>query len=214
VAGAVLFYVFEQGNVLAQMPWDERLLASVFQSVTSRTAGFNTVDIGALANPTLLVLIALMFVGGGSGSMAGGIKLTTATTVAAVAIQRLRGKHEVHLFKRSIGPVTIQRAFVLCVVAAAIIAGTICLLEVVRGSGQPTSAGRAELLAVIFEVVSGFGTVGLSMGITADLEPVARAAMVVVMFIGRVGPLILMDYFARLPAPPPLRHAKEELMIG
>ncbi len=214
VAGAVVFHIFEQGNVLARMAWDERLLASVFQSVTSRTAGFNTVDIGALTNPTLLVLIALMFVGGGSGSMAGGIKLTTATTVAAVAIQRLRGKHEVHLFKRSIGPVTIQRAFVLCVVAAAIIAGTICLLEVVRGSGQPTSAGRAELLAVIFEVVSGFGTVGLSMGITADLEPVARAAMVVVMFIGRVGPLILMDYFARLPAPPPLRHAKEELMIG
>jgi trk system potassium uptake protein len=214
VAGAVVFHIFEQGNVLARMAWDERLLASVFQSVTSRTAGFNTVDIGALTNPTLLVLIALMFVGGGSGSMAGGIKLTTATTVAAVAIQRLRGKHEVHLFKRSIGPVTIQRAFVLCVVAAAIIAGTICLLEVVRGSGQPTSAGRAELLAVIFEVVSGFGTVGLSMGITADLEPVARAGMVVVMFIGRVGPLILMDYFARLPAPPPLRHAREELMIG
>lgn len=214
VAGAVVFYVFEQGNVLARMGWDERLLASVFQSVTSRTAGFNTVDIGALTNPTLLVLIALMFVGGGSGSMAGGIKLTTATTVAAVAIQRLRGKHEVHLFKRSIGPVTIQRAFVLCVVAAAIIAGTICLLEVVRGSGQPTSAGRAELLAVIFEVVSGFGTVGLSMGITAELEPLARAGMVMVMFIGRVGPLILMDYFARLPAPPPLRHAKEELMIG
>jgi trk system potassium uptake protein len=202
VAGAVLFYVFEQGNVLAQMPWDERLLASVFQSVTSRTAGFNTVDIGALANPTLLVLIALMFVGGGSGSMAGGIKLTTATTVAAVAIQRLRGKHEVHLFKRSIGPVTIQRAFVLCVI------------EVVRRSGPPTLAGRSEFLAVIFEVVSAFGTVGLSMGITAELEPLARAGMVVVMFIGRVGPLILMDYFARLPAPPPLRHAKEELMIG
>ena len=213
-AGAVLFYALEHGNVLARMAWDERLLAAVFQSVTARTAGFNTVDIGALANPTLLVLIALMFVGGGSGSTAGGIKLTTATTVAAVAIQRLRGKHEVHLFGRSIGPATIQRAFVLCVVAASIIAATICFIEIVRRSGPPTPADRGELLAVIFEVASGFGTVGLSMGITPQLEPLARAAMVVVMFIGRVGPLILMDYFARLPAPPPVRHAREELMIG
>jgi trk system potassium uptake protein TrkH len=67
---------------------------------------------------------------------------------------------------------------------------------------------------VIFEVVSGFGTVGLSMGITSNLEPFTEAAVVLVMFIGRLGPLILMDYFARLPAPPPLRHAKEELMVG
>jgi trk system potassium uptake protein len=214
VAGAVMFYVFEQGNVLARMPWDERLLAALFQSVTSRTAGFNTVDIGALANPTLLVLIALMFVGGGSGSTAGGIKLPNAATVAAVVFQRLRGKHEIYLFGRSIGTVTIQRAFVLCVIAAAIIAATICFIEVVRRSGPPTPAGRGEFLAVIFEVVSAFGTVGLSMGITAELEPLARAVMVMVMFIGRVGPLILMDYFARLPAPPPLRHAREELMIG
>jgi trk system potassium uptake protein TrkH len=214
VSGTVLFYTLELGNVLAPMSWGERLLASIFQSVTARTAGFNTVDIGALTNPTLLILIALMFIGGGSGSMAGGIKLTTATTVAAVVIQRLRGKHEVHLFKRSIGPVTIQRAFVLCVVAAAIVAATICFIEIVRRSGPPTPADRGEFMAVIFEVVSAFGTVGLSMGITADLEPIARAAMVMVMFIGRVGPLILMDYFARQPVPPPLRHAREELMIG
>jgi len=159
-------------------------------------------------------LIALMFVGGGPGSTAGGIKLTTATTVAAVALQRLRGKHEIHLFGRSVGPATIQRAFVLCVVAAAIIAATICLIELVRGSGPPTPAGRGEFLAIIFEVVSAFGTVGLSMGITPQLEPLARVAMIVVMFVGRVGPLILMDYFARLPTPPPLRHAREELMIG
>lgn len=213
-AGAVLIYLLESGNTLSGLPMSGRLLTALFQSVTARTAGFNTLDIAALGNPTLLVLIALMFVGGGSGSMAGGIKLTTAATVAAVAIQRLRGKHEVHLFGRSIGPATIQRAFVLCVVAATIIAATIAFVEIVRRSGPPTAADRGEVLAIIFEVVSAFGTVGLSMGITAQLEPLARAALIVLMFVGRVGPLILMDYFARLPAPPPLRHAKEELMIG
>jgi trk system potassium uptake protein TrkH len=95
-----------------------------------------------------------------------------------------------------------------------LVASTICLIEIIRRSGPPTLADRGELLAVMFEVVSAFGTVGLSMGITAALEPVAEAAVVVLMFTGRVGPLILMDFFARRPPPPPLRHVKEELMIG
>ena len=214
LSGAVLLMFLESANVLADRSWDERLLIVAFQSVTARTAGFNTVDIATLSNPTLLVLIALMFVGGGSGSMAGGIKLTTAVTVAAVVTQRLRGNREVHLFGRSIGQATIQRSFVLSVVATVIIAVVICFVEIVRRNGPPGAADRGEFLAVIFEVVSGFGTVGLSMGITSDLQPLAEGAMVLLMFIGRVGPLLLMDFFARLPPPPPLRHATEELMIG
>lgn len=212
--GAVLFMILESTNILAGRSWTEGLLIATFQSVTARTAGFNTVDIGALANPTLLILIALMFVGGGPGSAAGGIKLTTAVTVVTVVIQRLRGYHEIHLFGRSIGQATIQRAFVLCMLAAATIAAAICFIEVVRLGGPMTPEARGEFLAVIFEVVSGFGTVGLSMGITAALEPLAQAAIIPLMFIGRVGPLLLMDFFARLPPPPPLRHASEELMIG
>jgi trk system potassium uptake protein TrkH len=214
VGGAVLIMLLESANVLADRSWEERFLIVIFQSVTARTAGFNTVEIGALSNPTLLVLIALMFIGGGSGSMAGGIKVTTAATVATVVIQRLKGGHEIHLFGRSIGQATIQRSFVLGALASVIIASVICFIETVRRPGAPTAEGRGELLAVMFEVVSGFGTVGLSMGITADLEPLARAAMVPLMFIGRLGPLLLMDFFARLPPPPPLRHASEELMIG
>jgi trk system potassium uptake protein TrkH len=214
VLGAFLIGVLENTNIMANLPWSERLLIALFQSVTARTAGFNTVDIGALANPTLLVLIALMFVGGGSGSMAGGIKLTTASTVTILVLQRLRGSREIHVFGRAIGQATIQRSVTLVVVASVLIASTVCFIEIVRRSGPPTSADRAELLAVVFEVVSGFGTVGLSMGITAALEPLAKLAVIFLMFTGRVGPLLLMDFFARLPSPPPLRHAKEELMIG
>lgn len=214
VVGALLIGVLESTNVLAALPWNERLFIVVFQSVTARTAGFNTVDTSALSNPTLLVLIALMFVGGGSGSMAGGIKLTTAATVAILVLQRLRGNREIHMFRRAIGQATIQRSVTLAVLASVLIASTIYFIEIVRRSGPPTLADRGELLAVIFEVVSAFGTVGLSMGITAALEPLAEAAVVFLMFTGRVGPLILMDFFARRPPPPPLRHAKEELMIG
>ncbi len=213
-AGAALFFVLEITNILADRLWTDRLLIALFQSVTARTAGFNTVDIGALANPTLLILIALMFVGGGPGSAAGGIKLTTAVTVVTVVVQRLRGYHDIHLFGRSIGQATIQRAFVLCVLAAATIAAAICFIEVVHGRVQPTIEMRGEFLAVIFEVVSAFGTVGLSMGITGNLEALAQGAIIPLMFIGRVGPLLLMDFFARLPPPPPLRHVSEELMIG
>ena len=214
VLGAVLIGVLESTNIMANRPWSERLFIAIFQSVTARTAGFNTVDIGALSNPTLLVLLALMFIGGGSGSMAGGIKLTTASTVTILVLQRLRGSREIHIFGRAIGQATIQRSVTLAVLASVLIASTVCFIEIVRRSGPPTLADRGDFLAVLFEVVSGFGTVGLSMGITAALEPLAKAAVIFLMFTGRVGPLLLMDFFARLPPPPPLRHAKEELMIG
>jgi trk system potassium uptake protein TrkH len=214
VAGAVLIGILESTNILSKLSWSERLLVVVFQSVTARTAGFNTVDINALSNPTLLVLMALMFVGGGSGSMAGGIKLTTAATVAILVLQRLKGNREIHVFGRGIGQATIQRSVTLAVLASVLIASTICLIEILRRSGPPTLADRGELLAVMFEVVSAFGTVGLSIGITAALPPLPEAAIICLMFTGRIGPLILMDIFARRPPPPPLRHAREELMIG
>lgn len=214
VFGAVMFAVLESGNVLANLGWRERISVVLFQSVTARTAGFNTVDIAALSNPTLLLLIALMFVGGGSGSMAGGIKLTTASTVAILVLQRLRGYREIHVFGRALGQATIQRAVALSVLASVIIAIFICFIEIVSRSGPLSPGDRGELLAVMFEVVSAFGTVGLSMGITSTLEPLAKLAVIFLMFAGRIGPLILMDFFARVSLPPPLRHAREELMIG
>jgi trk system potassium uptake protein len=214
LGGAVFILVLESANVLAHRPWGESLLVAFFQSITARTAGFNTVDIAALSNPTILMLMGLMMIGGGSGSMAGGIKLTTAVTVAAVVAQRLRGNHQVYLFGRSLGQATIQRAFVLSVLATAMVVSVTWLIEFVQGGGTPTLAGRGEFMAVMFEVVSGFGTVGLSMGVTSQLEPLAKGAMIPLMFLGRLGPLILMDFFARLPPPPPLRHVSEDVMIG
>jgi trk system potassium uptake protein TrkH len=212
-AGFVLVLLLEGGNVLAGRPWTERLWIAAFQSVTARTAGFNTVDTAALANPTLLVLIFLMFVGGGSGSMAGGIKLTSAAAVLALVYHRLRGNREVRLFGRAIGEITLQRAVVLAILAAILIVGVVCLIEIVEAN-PPYAAERGEFFAVTFEAVSAFGTVGLSMGITSGLHSPAKVLIILLMFIGRLGPLWLMDFMQHLPAAPPIRHATEELMVG
>lgn len=212
-AGLALILVLEQGNVLAGRPWAERFWIAAFQSVTARTAGFNTVDIAALSNPTLLVLIVLMFVGGGPGSMAGGIKLTSATAVAALVYHRLRGSREVRVFNRAIGEMTLQRAVVLALLAAVLIAVVICLIEVFEVD-PPYTSERGEFFAVTFEAVSAFGTVGLSMGITSGLHSPAKVLIILLMYVGRLGPLWLMDFMQHLPADPPVRHASEELMVG
>jgi trk system potassium uptake protein TrkH len=212
--GTLVFLLLEINNVLADRSWIDRFLIASFQSASARTAGFNTVDISALSNPSLLVLIGLMFVGAGPGSIAGGIKVTTATVVLAVVVQRIRGNREIHLFGRAIGEITIQRAIVLTVLAALLIGITVCLIEIVRANGHPSLEHRGELLEIIFEVVSAFGTVGLSMGITPHLGLLSKLVLIGLMFIGRLGPLLLMDFFAHLPPAPPVRYAKEELMVG
>lgn len=118
------------------------------------------------------------------------------------------------MFGRAISDLTIQRAVVLTVLVSLLIGVTVCLIEVVRASGPPSLERRGELLEVIFEAVSAFGTVGLSMGLTTKFGVMSKLLLIGLMFVGRLGPLVLMDFFERLPPAPPIRHAKEELMVG
>jgi trk system potassium uptake protein TrkH len=214
MGGTLSLLALEQRNSLADRPGEEQVLIAAFQSANARTAGFNTVDIGALTNPSLLVLIGLMFIGAGPGSMAGGIKLTSAAVVLALVAQRMHGNREVRLFRRAIGDLTIQRAVVLTVLASLLVGVTVCGIEIAQANGSPPLARRGALLAVIFETVSAFGTVGLSMGVTASLGAFSKLLLIGLMFIGRLGPLLLMDFFAHRPPAPPIRYAKEELMVG
>jgi trk system potassium uptake protein TrkH len=212
LVGMGFFLILESDNALAQRPWGERLLIASFQSVTARTAGFSTVDTASLTNPMLLILMILMFVGAGPGSMAGGIKLTSAAAVLAMVYHRLRGSREVQMFGRAIGELTQQRAAVLAILSSMLIAGAVCAMEMLRADDGPTQ--RADFFAVTFEAVSAFGTVGLSMGITAALSVAGKLLMIPLMLVGRLGPLWLMDFLQHLPSAPPVRHAKEELMVG
>ncbi len=212
--GFAAVLLFDRNTVLAGKPLGAKLLAAAFQSVTTRTAGFNTVDVASLSNPTLLIFIGLMFVGAGPGGTAGGIKLTSATAVLALVVQRLRNRPDVRLFGRAIGEASIERAVVLAFLASLMIVFTIVGIEIAQSRGALDLQARGEFLAVAFESVSAFGTVGLSIGITPALAPLSKVLLIWLMFVGRLGPLALMDFFRHLPPPPPVRYATEELMIG
>jgi trk system potassium uptake protein TrkH len=144
--------------------------------------------------------------------MAGGIKLTSAAAVLAMVYHRLRGSREVRMFGRAIGEVTLQRAAVLAILSAMLIVGTVCAMEMLRAGDGPMQ--RGDFFAVTFEAVSAFGTVGLSMGITATLSVASKLLVIALMLVGRLGPLWLMDFLHHLPSTPPVRHATEELMVG
>lgn len=209
--GAAAILALEWTQALAQRPLGEKILISAFQSVTARTAGFNTIDIATLGNPTLMVLMLLMFVGAGPGSMAGGIKLTSAASLLALVRHRLRGAREPRLFGRAVGESTLERAVVLTTLALLLVITGVATIELFHHDDR---AAHGDFLPVLFEAISAFGTVGLSMNLTPLLPGGGKVVIMVLMFVGRLGPLWLMDFFQHLPPPPPVRHAPEELMVG
>ncbi|WP_067537869.1 TrkH family potassium uptake protein [Nocardia crassostreae] len=189
VLGVVLVTALEWSNpgTLGTLSYPGRLLAGAFHGLSPRTAGFNSVDVGSMHSTTLLVNDVLMFVGGGSAGTAGGIKVTTFALLAFVVYAEVRGQPSVHVMGRRLAASVQRQAItvVLLAVGVVMIATTILLgLSVHR------------LDAVLFEVVSAFGTVGLSTGITADLPAAGHLLLVLVMFLGRVGPITLASALA------------------
>jgi len=185
-----------------------RLLHSLFQSVTARTAGFNTVDIAAAPLSSLLVLVLLMFVGGSPASCAGGIKTTTAAIWSCRIPGWLRGRHDVSLLGRRVPDEVVRRAGTL--VALAGLWNTFGVLLLSISEAARPGVGLEEL---VFEQISAFGTVGLSTGITPMLSPLGKLWIILTMFVGRVGPLTLaLGLFAHHHEP--VRYPEERVMIG
>ncbi len=210
LSGAASFLVLESGRTLAGLDWPARLLVSLFQSTTARTAGFNTVDLGGLADETLLVLMALMFIGASPGSCGGGIKTTTLAVLLAALKARVKGEKKPNLFKRSLSGNSVGRAATL-MAGANIIVFTFAVLILFV---SPWSADRGFLVKLLFETVSAFGTVGLSLGITPELTGPAKVLLVVLMFIGRLGPLTLVHMLDSGQRRERFYHAEESVMIG
>ncbi|MEV0155986.1 TrkH family potassium uptake protein [Micromonospora sp. NPDC050686] len=188
-AGTVMFTIAEYSNPATFGPLDgpQKLLAGFFASAMTRTAGFNSVDIGAMRPESLLASDVLMFIGGGSAGTAGGIKVTTFGLLAFVLWSEMRGETHANVGHRRI-PASNQRQALAVVLlsAGAVVVATFILLA--------TTPHRLD--AVLFEVVSAFGTVGLSTGITGNLPPQADLLLVVLMFAGRIGPLTLASALA------------------
>jgi len=179
VIGTTLIFLLEQHNTLSEKNLTEALISSFFQSATTRTAGFNTVDIGQLAAPTLVVMMILMFIGGASASTAGGIKTSTFYLILMSVIAVSQGRSRVLLGKRYIPTDTLFKALSIFFYAIAINALGVLLLSVTEKD--------ASMLALLFEQVSAFGTVGLSTGITGSLSSAGKIVIIISMFLGRVG---------------------------
>ncbi|MEW6337434.1 MAG: potassium transporter TrkG [Acidobacteriota bacterium] len=212
--GLAGFALLEWDVTLRGLSWGEKALAVVFQGITPRTAGFASLDYGAMAPATLAFTMVLMFIGACPGSTGGGVKTTTVGVLVAVLISRVRARRQVALFKRRVADATVASAVVVTLLAlVVVVAGMIAVAACEHGAAGGTQA-RAGFLAEAFDVVSAFGTVGLSTGITPAFGDGSRLTLIVLMFVGRIGPLTLgLALAGRRPRPEP-RYADEDVMVG
>jgi trk system potassium uptake protein TrkH len=202
---AVAIAVLEWGGSLAHLPGPQRVMAALFQSVSARTAGFNTVDIGAMRPATWLLLCGFMFVGASPGSTGGGIKTSTFVALAASLRALVRGEERARVFDRLLPPAVVHRAIGVTFLSGVLAAGFAFLLLLLE-AGEPAR--------VVFEVVSAFGTVGFSTGITPGLSDAGRVVLVAAMIVGRVGPLTMTLALAGRQRSVPVRPVEERVLIG
>jgi trk system potassium uptake protein TrkH len=213
LGGAAFFYLFEMNHIIKDASIKTQILTSFFQSVTPRTAGFNTVDIGQLTNPTILVMIMLMFIGASPGSTGGGIKTTSFALLLLMIWNRLKGQDQVNVFNRTLPAEILTRTIAIIFASAFSIILITSLLLLIGGVGSvPPVESRHFFVEYLFETVSAFGTVGLSMGITPHLSTGQKLAIILMMFAGRVGPLTLA--FSWYSTKRGLTYAEESVMVG
>ena len=216
VGGWGLFSFFEWKVTLSELPPWARLLNSLFMSVTARTAGFNAIDYGQATDSSNFLTILLMSIGGSPGSTAGGLKTTTVALIGLLAWARFRGVEVTSLWGRTIPEETIQRAVGLFVVTFGLVTLAIFFLISTEVGRVAHGESGQSFLTYMFEASSAFSTVGLSMGATADLSPSGRWVAILLMYLGRVGPLTFAAAIAlRRPTPAgEFRYAYEDVVVG
>jgi len=214
LVGMLGFLLLERGNLLDETNLTNRFLTSFFASVTARTAGFNSINYAQATTATIFLTIVLMGIGGCPGSTAGGIKATTLGVLFAAARGRLRGSRWASLFGRGVPDMAVDKALaVVALMTVFIVGGTLLLSAVeLRHLAHIQTPGRS--VGLLFEVVSALGTVGLTTGITPTLTAGGKLVVIVLMFIGRLGPLTIAVAIARQRPAAPVRLAEEPIMIG
>lgn len=206
VWGMVVFAVLEWTNpgTLGGLPWHDRLIAAWFQSATTRTAGFNTVDVGAMHDSTSLLFMSLMMIGGGSTSTAGGIKVTTFIVLILATIAFFKRRESLHAFGRALGVDEVMKVLALAMVSVLTVMAAIFAMAV---------SHDGDFVDLAFEAVSAFGTVGLTRGATGELDGFGRVVILGLMFVGRVGPLTL-GFFLATRTPPRIRYPAGRVFLG
>ncbi|MBD3290646.1 hypothetical protein GF337_17705, partial [candidate division KSB1 bacterium] len=213
LVGSLSFFLFENENVLNTYPLNTKILTSIFQSVTTRTAGFNTLNISDLTNVSLFLIIILMFIGASPGSCGGGIKTTTFTALTAFLVSRFRNQREVNIRYRRVPEDLMAKVISITFFSIIVIILATLVLMVSEIGEVSHKQSRGMFLEILFEVVSAFGTVGLSMGITSSLTTFGKIVISLVMFIGRLGPLTVA---LAIGAKEPLKYsyARENFLVG
>jgi trk system potassium uptake protein TrkH len=183
LAGMMIIYPFEHKTTLIRFDLKTQYLAAFFQSVTLRTAGFNTIDFSTLNRFTYLIMILFMFVGGASGSTAGGVKVNTVAIIGGYIKATIGNKEDVTIFNQTLSNDLVNKAlFIVFIYSIVIFLSTIIL----------SMTENFEIVPILFEVVSAIGTVGLSSGITPGLSSAGKVIIIILMFVGRVGPLTIV----------------------
>jgi len=205
IFGTTIIYLLESQNALQQLSPQGKMLASFFQAVTPRTAGFSTLDMGSLTLTTQLFIIMLMFIGASPGSTGGGTKTTNIAVLILVFWSTIRGQESPSAFGRRISTRQAYKSLtVLLLAISVIVAGTTIL----------SFTERADLAAILFETVSALGVVGLSLGLTTKLSAIGQIVIIVIMFLGRVGPLTVALAFAQKVHKERLKYPEEDILIG
>jgi trk system potassium uptake protein TrkH len=202
---STLFIYKLEHNSLFSMGLGEQYLAAFFQAVTLRTAGFNSIDFGTLRNGTLMLMIGVMFIGGASGSTAGGIKVNTLGAIWAYIHSFRRERAEILIYKHQVPQIKIQQAFIVisfAVLSIFIVSFILMLTE------------KVEPLFILFETVSAFATVGLSTGITPYLSIIGKICIICLMFIGRIGPLTLLTASSGREKKSRITYPEASILIG
>lgn len=204
--GTFLVFEYQNPNTLGPMPVSEKLTTSVFESISGRTAGFTTLDYSETEDETNFMMTALMFIGGASGSVAGGIKVNTLAIILVAVLSTIRGRTQSAIFGREIPFEQVRSALVLGAISTAIVFSVIVALSITDGG--------MEFLDLFFESVSAFGTVGLSTGITPLISQWGQLILVIAMFVGRLGPFTIGIAMAQGSSIDNYRFVRERVTIG
>jgi len=212
ISGALFIYLLERRSGLAGLSSGGKILASFFQSITARTAGFNTVDIPSLGAATLFIILMMMFIGASPGSCGGGIKTTSFAAFFAIMKSKIKGMDSVSYWKRTLPDETVSRVLAIFILAVLTVVTGLLILLVTQGG--PNESIKEYFLTYMFEAVSAFATVGLSMGVTSSLTISGKFVIIVLMLLGRVGLLTIAYVVTRRKKEISYKYAEERVMIG
>ncbi|MGG3281681.1 TrkH family potassium uptake protein [Paenibacillus solani] len=207
LVGFIIIFIFEFTNprTLGSLNWGGKFLGAMFQSVTPRTAGANTIDITGLRQATQFFIVILMFIGASPGSTGGGIKTTTFTIMVGAVIAMMRGREDIVMFRYRLAQERVLKALTIVLLAILLILTVSMILSTTE---------EGDFLKILFETTSAFGTVGLSMGLTPDLTVFGKIMISLTMFVGRLGPLTLAYALGRRKGKELYRHPEGKMIIG